>query len=231
LPALGNPDPGGVMMKIMIVDDSEPVRSFLRAMLLRVTDDICTAEDGEEAVSRYMVELPDLVLMDIRMPRMDGITDRVSALVQLAQRYLAGDRERCPALLDAAPATATRPGNSSAGCGPASPCSTWRCRVSGIEKAAGGEYYISPSLTPMLLERNHAPDSGIGYLLHLGRLSPVERQVLRHIADARSSRSIAAHLAVSVRTVESHRYNISKKPGLSESCALLRFALDNRELI
>lgn len=62
------------MMKIMIVDDSKPVRSFLRDMLLRVTSDISTAEDGEEALSRYPAEHPDLVLMDIRMPHMDGIT-------------------------------------------------------------------------------------------------------------------------------------------------------------
>ena len=61
-------------MKIMIVEDNEQVRRFLRNAMGEISSDICTAADGEEAVFRYPIEKPDVVLMDIRMPRMDGIT-------------------------------------------------------------------------------------------------------------------------------------------------------------
>ncbi len=61
-------------MKIMIVDDSRHMRDFLSEALLKFPAEVCTAEDGETAVRRYADEKPDIVLMDVRMPRMDGIT-------------------------------------------------------------------------------------------------------------------------------------------------------------
>ncbi|MDH7515105.1 MAG: response regulator transcription factor [Bacteroidota bacterium] len=61
-------------MKILIVDDSGPMRAFLRDLMLRLTPNVSTADDGDTAVQRYESEMPDVVLMDVRMPRMDGIT-------------------------------------------------------------------------------------------------------------------------------------------------------------
>jgi len=60
-------------MKLLIVDDNAAVRRLIRSILLRLADDICECGDGAEALSAYLVQRPDVVLMDIRMSEVDGI--------------------------------------------------------------------------------------------------------------------------------------------------------------
>jgi len=60
-------------MKLLIVDDNAAVRRLIRSILLRLADDICECGDGAEALSAYLVQRPDVVLMDVRMSEVDGI--------------------------------------------------------------------------------------------------------------------------------------------------------------
>jgi two-component system OmpR family response regulator len=60
--------------KILIVDDDPSIREILATQLGRLHYDTATAEDGEQAVIRFKSEKPDLILMDVMMPRMDGLT-------------------------------------------------------------------------------------------------------------------------------------------------------------
>jgi DNA-binding response OmpR family regulator len=68
--------------KILIVDDDPSIREVLSTQLARLHYDTVTASDGEEAVSLFKSEKPDLILMDVMMPRMDGLTacQRIRAL-------------------------------------------------------------------------------------------------------------------------------------------------------
>jgi DNA-binding response OmpR family regulator len=59
--------------KILIVDDDPSIREILCAQLSRLHYAVCTASDGEEAVSQFKREKPDLILMDVMMPRLDGL--------------------------------------------------------------------------------------------------------------------------------------------------------------
>jgi CheY-like chemotaxis protein len=67
-------DPAGAGMKIMIVDDSERMRQMIRTFISDFSSDIVECEDGSEALEAYRTHRPDLVLMDLKMARMDGLT-------------------------------------------------------------------------------------------------------------------------------------------------------------
>lgn len=97
-----------------------------------------------------------------------------------------------------------------------------------IHRVALGETYISPTLAGALLRRSTRREALREQKTGLERLSPTERQILKMITDDRTSKEIAAILRCAVRTVETHRQNISHKLQLRGSHSLLRFAFDHR---
>jgi two-component system, NarL family, response regulator DegU len=98
-----------------------------------------------------------------------------------------------------------------------------------IHRVAGGHCYISPILSEALM-RGHAARAALQQQKSgLVTLTPTERQILKLIAADHTSKEIAELLACSVRTVETHRQNISHKLELTGSHSLLRFAFDHKE--
>lgn len=97
-----------------------------------------------------------------------------------------------------------------------------------VHRVAGGDCYITPSLSGALVRRNAAHEALRGQKPGLDALSPTERRILKLISEDRTSKEIAELLECSVRTVETHRQNISHKLELSGSHSLLRFAFDHK---
>jgi DNA-binding NarL/FixJ family response regulator len=97
-----------------------------------------------------------------------------------------------------------------------------------IQRVAGGDCYICPALSGALVRRNAAREALEEEKFGLRTLTPTERRILKLIAEDRTSKEIAELLACSVRTVETHRQNISQKLELSGSHSLLRFAFDHK---
>jgi DNA-binding NarL/FixJ family response regulator len=97
-----------------------------------------------------------------------------------------------------------------------------------IHRVAGGDCYICPALSGALVRRNDGREALQRQKLGLATLTPTERQILKLIAEDRTSKEIAELLACSARTVETHRQNISHKLELSGSHSLLRFAFDHK---
>jgi two-component system, NarL family, response regulator DegU len=97
-----------------------------------------------------------------------------------------------------------------------------------IHRVAGGDPFICPALSAALVRRNTAWAALRQQKAGLARLSPTERQILKLIAEDRTSKEIAVLLQCSPRTVETHRQNISCKLELSGSHSLLRFAFDHK---
>jgi CheY-like chemotaxis protein len=80
-------------MKLMIVDDNAPVRRLIRSITLPLAVDICECADGADALSVYLAQRPDVVLMDIRMNEVDGIeaTRQITAADRKAQILIVTD--------------------------------------------------------------------------------------------------------------------------------------------
>lgn len=97
-----------------------------------------------------------------------------------------------------------------------------------VHAVAAGRAFISPVLSPFLLQRGERVRTLATEKPGLDLLTPAERRILKLIAADFTSKEIAGRLGVSFHTVENHRANISAKLGLSGSHSLLKFAFDNK---
>ncbi|HWS52309.1 MAG TPA: response regulator transcription factor [Microbacterium sp.] len=192
-------------IRVLIADDHPVVRDGLRGMFAGDTrfDVVGEAADGAEAVALARTLSPDVVLMDLRMPRMDGVT----AIKRLAEIGLPAsvlvlttydtDSEVLPAIEAGATGYLLKdaPGDE---------------LMRAVEAAARGEAVLSPAVAMRLMGRVRAPDSP---------LSARELEVLRLIAVGATNREAAARLFISEATVKSHILHIFTKLGVSDRAA------------
>lgn len=205
---------------VLIVDDHPVVREGLRSCLgayarIRILGE---AADGVEAVAKARSLYPNVVLMDLNLPKLSGLEAteqihrevpqvRVLALtahhnVEYVRRIMAAGAHGY-VLKDSAPDEL----------------------VNAIETVRGGGNYFSTTvahhLFTSILQPNHRPPAAPP----APRLSRRENQVLVMIADGRSNKEIAARLGVSVRTVETHRERLMAKLKIRTIAGLTRYAL------
>lgn len=203
-------------IRVLIADDHGVVRAGLRALLSAEPDLLVVGEaaTGEEAVRLALHRQPDVVLMDIKMPEMDGL-EATRSLAQQAPRVrvLLLTVHEDPALLR----EALRAGAA----GYVIKRAVESELISAIRASAAGDLYVHPSLTRSLLEEKGPAPADDGAL---GRLTPREIEVLRLIAQGFTNTQIAEHLCLSPRTVESHRANVRAKLNLDSRAELVRFA-------
>ncbi len=205
-------------IRVLLADDHPVVREGLRAALLDYPhiDIVGEASNGEEAVRMAEQLAPDVVLMDITMPRMTGLraTSELSCKApdtKVLVLTMHDSREYVVQLL--------RSGAKGYVLKDASPTELRHA----IEIVASGAPFFSPSISQVLvteyLREARAPRRPTP------RLSLREREVLGHIADGASSKQIAGFLGISVRTVETHRARIIKKLGIRSVAGLTKFAI------
>ena len=198
------------MTRVVVADDQDLVRSGLEMVLAtRGIDVVGTAADGREAVSVVMREQPDVVLMDIRMPVLDGI----AATRELVE---AGSPTKVLVLttydIDTYVYGALKAGASGFLLKATPPDRL----IAGIETVAAGEALLAPSLTRRLIEehvRRPAPDTRLSGSVE--RLTEREREVFGLIARGLSNDEIRDALVGSEATVTTHVNRILAKLGLS----------------
>lgn len=214
-------------IRVLVTDDQELVRLGFR-MVLEAQEDITVvaeAGDGEEAVRRTAELRPDVVVMDVRMPTMDG----VEATRQIVQ---ADGDVRVLILttfdLDAYVLDALRAGASGFLLKDALPGDL----IAAIRTIATGDAVVAPSVTRRLLDsyRHLLPDGdppGTPTLdPSIEELTPREREVLLEVAAGYSNGEIAARLFVTEATVKSHVGNVFMKLGLRDRVQAVIFAYE-----
>jgi DNA-binding NarL/FixJ family response regulator len=208
------------VIRVLLVDDQQLVREGF-ARLLRDVDDIEVvgeAADGAAAVALARDCLPDVVLMDVRMPGMDGI-DATARVVR--------ERSEVRVLvlttfdLDEAVHRALRAGAS----GFLLKDIPYDQLVHGIRVVARGDSVLAPSVTRRLIE-SFTPDRTVTAqdVARLGRLTEREREVLGHVAEGLSNAEIGARLFLSEATVKTHVGRVLGKLGCRDRVQAVVFA-------
>jgi len=199
------------VIRTLVADDQALVRGGLRAML-EARDDIEVvgeAADGAEAVEQARMRRPDVVLMDIRMPRMDGIE---------ATRRLVDGPAPTPHVvilttfdLDEYVYEALRAGAAGFLLKDTSPARL----ADGIRVVAAGEALLAPTVTRRLVAHFvRRPTAPLAAGSTFDELTPRELDILLHVARGRSNAEIAAELFLSEATVKTHVTRVFSKLGL-----------------
>jgi len=204
-------------IQILIADDHPIWRQGLRQVIesdvtLKV---VAEAGDGQQALEQIQQLTPRIVLLDIDMPRLDGLKVALAIREQklpVDVIFLTVHREE--SFLNKALDAGAR--------GYILKDSAVTDVVAGIKTVISGEHYTSPAMTSYLINRR---GRATGQKRGLECLTPTERSILKMIADYKTTNDIAAALYVSPRTVETHRANICQKLSLHGSHSLMKYAL------
>jgi two-component system response regulator NreC len=219
-------------IRLMLVDDHEVIRVGLKTFLQTQPDFevVAEASNGEEAVDRVMESTPDVILMDISMPGIDGLeaTRRLRVLYPsgLVLALTVHDDKQYLMQMLAAGASGYITKQAAA-----------EELVEAIHTIAAGNVYLQPALARWLLEDYQRltrqtiaspvalPEPSEGRVIGLEVLSLRERQVLEMIAQGISNLEIGKRLALSHKTIARHRERIMKKLNMHSRTELVKFAI------
>jgi len=203
-------------IRVLVVDDHAILRDGIRA-LLTLHEDIEVvgeAAEGREAIDKVRQFLPDVVLMDIAMPLMDGLeaTRRIHKENPQAKVLILTQHDNKEYMLSSVKAGA-------AGCVPKRAVASEL--VSAIRVVYQGDSYLYPSVAKVLIG---------DYLQHVEQdsydsLTNREREVLKLVAEGRTSREIGDLLYVSIKTVLGHRTKIMEKLDIHNRTELVKYAI------
>jgi DNA-binding NarL/FixJ family response regulator len=207
-------------ISVLLVEDHEVVREGLRALLnaQQNIEVVGEAPNGREAVKAAREKSPDVVLMDISLPELNGL-DATRQIVRNSPRtkvlvLSSYDDTECVDEMTAAGAT-----------GFLSKCSAASYLAEAIQAVRSGRAFHSPEVAKRLKDRQNA-------LAREGRregnpfaLTSRQEEVLRLIAEGLANKEIAVRLSISIKTVEKHRQCVMNTLNIHETAGLTRYAL------
>lgn len=209
----------GNSLRILIAEDHQTVREGIK-MLISAQPDmevVGEADDGEEAIRLATELMPDLLLMDVSMPRMNGLRAtkelrrlqpdlRILTLTRHTDdgylRQLIGAGSNGYVLKQSAPEQL----------------------ITAIRSVANGEAYLDPSLTQRVLGGYSNKMPHLRGEKH-GDLSSREEEVLKMVALGYSNKEVAVRLDLSVKTIEAHKANAMQKLGFASRIDVVRYAV------
>jgi DNA-binding NarL/FixJ family response regulator len=213
---------GGSMVRILIADDHEMLRRGLIQTLERHPNwEICgEASNGREAVELAEKTLPNVALLDLSMPQMNGLeaTRAIKKASSNTEIMILTVHETDSLIREVLEAGAR---------GYLLKTDPARQIVAAIEALAEHKPYFTWNVSKTMLDSYLARESGTDRSPVLSHLTSRERQVLQLLAEGRSNRAVSALLAISVKTVETHRAAIMKKLGIGSIAELVRYAVRN----
>ena len=207
-------------IRVLIADDHKIMLAGLRSLLEKQTDFdvVAEAENGRKAVQMAEEKKPDVVVMDVSMPDLNGIEATKQIIESLPEtRVIAlsmhSDKRFVMGMLRAGASGYLL-----------KDCASQELATA-IRQVAGGKKYLSPEITGVVID-----DFLLGAQIEeaataTSLLSPREREVLQLIAEGWSTKQIASHLYVSIKTIETHRRQLMKKLNLHNIADLTKYAI------
>jgi DNA-binding NarL/FixJ family response regulator len=201
-------------VRLLLADDHDLVRQGLKALLERQGFQVvCEASDGQEALRLADKDKPDVAIIDISMPVMNGV-DAAREMTKLSPKtkvMLLTQHDE-----DQYVTEALRAGVK----GYVLKNQAADDLVHAIREVCRGSVYLSPSISRTVvdayLSKTYVPADP---------LSGRERQVLQLVGEGKSTKDVALQLGISVKTAESHRARLMKKLDIHETASLVRYAI------
>jgi DNA-binding NarL/FixJ family response regulator len=212
-------------IRIVLADDHPLIRNGLYLGLREDPgiDVVAQAQDGLIALAAIKEHQPDIAVLDIDMPNLNGMSvadelQRQKLDTRIIFLTLHADGEMLKSAL------------SLGAKGYVLKESALQEIIAAVYAVYGGTTFISSSLTARLLQQD-SPGKELSVPSPLRDLTQTELKILRLVADGLTSKEIAGKLSIHYRTVENHRTNMCRKLGVDGASALLRFALNNRVVL
>jgi DNA-binding NarL/FixJ family response regulator len=207
---------------ILIVDDHPLLRRGVRDVIVesrrfRITGE---ASDGEEAMKLVASLRPQIAIVDIDMPRLNGLemirsVRQLSFPVKIIILTMYKEEDMFNAAMDLGAKAYVVKDNAA------------NDILAALEKVVNGETFVSPSMWDVGRRRSDRVQELLLSKPQIEKLTPSERRILKLIGEDYTSKEIANFLQLSVRTVDNHRQNICRKLNLHGTHSLLKFAFDN----
>jgi RNA polymerase sigma factor (sigma-70 family) len=211
-------------LRILIADDHDLMRHGVRSLLGSHSGwEICgEARTGREAVTKAEELRPDILILDVGMPELNGveaarIIRKVSADTEILILSMHSSDQLMREIVDAGVRGYLAKSDSD------------RDLVTAVEALAKHRPFFSPLATEVILDGfdterrvNEVPE------FVSERLTPREREIVRLVAEGKSNKEVASALGISVKTVETHRTNLMRKLGLHSLSELVRYAVRNQ---
>ena len=206
-------------IKVLVVDDHTIVRDGICTLLALAGDIelVGEAANGSEALKMVKELEPDVVLMDIAMPIMDGL----EATRRICKEF---PRTRVLVLTQYDDKEYVFPVIEAGACGFISKAAASSELAAGIRAVYQGDSYLSPSAARLLVEDYQHGDGRVSHDPY-EQLTNRERDVFKLVAEGYTTREIADMLVVSPKTVEGHRTNLMAKLGIHNRTELIKYAL------
>ncbi|MEK6197245.1 MAG: response regulator transcription factor [Desulfobacterales bacterium] len=206
-------------IRVLIADDHKIMLAGLRSLLEKQTDFevVGEADNGRKAVKMAQEKTPDVVVMDVSMPDLNGIEATMQIIESLPKtRVIAlsmhSDKRFVMGMLRAGASGYLL-----------KDCASQEL-ANAIVQVAGGKKYLSPEITGVVID-DFLLGGSAEEVAAASPLSPREREVLQLIAEGWSTKQIASHLYVSIKTIETHRRQIMRKLDLHAIADLTKYAI------
>lgn len=206
-------------LKVIIADDHAIIREGLKSLLekkgIQVID---IAKNGREAVEKAISLKPDIMMMDISMPDLNG----VEATARIRQEV---PHTRVIALSMHSSKTIIDKMFASGASGYILKESAFDEIYDAIQGVIRGNFYLTPSIARMYVDDQGISCGSWETLPKFNKISKKEREILQLVAEGEKTRQIAEKLSVSIKTVETHRRNIMKKLNIFSVAGLTKYAI------
>ena len=206
---------------VLLADDHAVMRAGLKLLIDGQADMRAVGEagDGLQAIDQAVALQPDVILLDLTMPKIDGLT----SLRQIRER---APHARVLILTMHADEQYLREALSRGAAGYVVKQAADQEVLSAIRAVMRGELYIHPSLTKALLGDLAKETGAIGPREPIELLSERELHVIKQVARGHTNQEVAEKLSLSVKTVETYRARAMEKLGLTSRAALVRYAME-----